>query len=92
MMIRFIRLPETEPTYEMLLLCTQGDFAPQNMMRSIARQVCEQLVNCKYSSLLPLEPSLEIVLAPLIILTAPVFADAVSLPLFNISFSPPQHK
>lgn len=23
----------------------QGDFAPQNMMRSIARQVCEQLVN-----------------------------------------------
>lgn len=23
----------------------QGDFASQNMMRSIARQVCEQLVN-----------------------------------------------
>uniref|UniRef100_A0A3Q3JN59 Collagen alpha-1(XII) chain n=1 Tax=Monopterus albus TaxID=43700 RepID=A0A3Q3JN59_MONAL len=29
--------------------CPQGDFAPQNMMRSIARQVCEQLVNSQMS-------------------------------------------
>ncbi|CAL8395099.1 unnamed protein product [Gadus morhua 'NCC'] len=27
----------------------RGDFAPQNMMRSIARQVCEQLVNAQMS-------------------------------------------
>lgn len=33
----------------MSFLFTQGDFAPQNMMRSIARQVCEQLVNGKKS-------------------------------------------
>uniref|UniRef100_A0A3Q2D309 Collagen, type XII, alpha 1b n=1 Tax=Cyprinodon variegatus TaxID=28743 RepID=A0A3Q2D309_CYPVA len=30
-------------------LCSQGDFAPQNMMRSIARQVCSQLVSDQMS-------------------------------------------
>uniref|UniRef100_A0A672GF23 Collagen, type XII, alpha 1b n=1 Tax=Salarias fasciatus TaxID=181472 RepID=A0A672GF23_SALFA len=30
-------------------LCSQGDFAPQNMMRSIARQVCVQLVSDQMS-------------------------------------------
>ena len=29
----------------------QGDFASQNMMRSIARQVCEQLVNSEQNTL-----------------------------------------
>uniref|UniRef100_A0A674ES98 Collagen alpha-1(XII) chain n=1 Tax=Salmo trutta TaxID=8032 RepID=A0A674ES98_SALTR len=29
----------------LLSVCSQGDFAPQNMMRSIARQMCEQIVN-----------------------------------------------
>lgn len=36
-------------------LCTQGDFAPQNMMRSIARQVCEQLVSGKSCIFSPFE-------------------------------------
>uniref|UniRef100_A0A3Q3X4W8 Uncharacterized protein n=1 Tax=Mola mola TaxID=94237 RepID=A0A3Q3X4W8_MOLML len=36
-----------DPQFLLGLLCPQGDFAPQNMMRSIARQVCEHLVNAQ---------------------------------------------
>lgn len=34
----------------MLFVVLQGDAASQNMMRSIARQVCEQLVNSKFTT------------------------------------------
>lgn len=33
------------------IFVVQGDFASQNMMRSIARQVCEQLVNSEQNFL-----------------------------------------
>lgn len=32
-------------------LINKGDIASQNMMRAVARQVCEQLINGKFLSL-----------------------------------------
>uniref|UniRef100_A0A3Q1GZJ3 Collagen alpha-1(XII) chain n=1 Tax=Anabas testudineus TaxID=64144 RepID=A0A3Q1GZJ3_ANATE len=40
-----LSIPGEAVSLQTLPALSRGDFAPQNMMRSIARQVCEQLVN-----------------------------------------------
>lgn len=41
----------------LFFILPQGDFAPQNMMRSIARQVCEHLVSGEHLQSFPLNVS-----------------------------------